>query len=147
MVDLSKVTVEVRNLWTSRGGFTRMGALVKASIEGRFFTIDPPQVIVPPDNFKIGDSWKSIYQISRGGKTLSTSSEVKVVAKETITVEAGAIETYKVVSKGVNRFSEVEMTIWFSPDFGVPVKMITKVNKTDVESIEWAKMPERIGQK
>ena len=63
------------------------------------------------------------------------------MGKETLTVEAGVYEAYKVVAKGKNLAEQLEMTYWLRPDFGRAIKTIFRLSRGAYWSWEWAKHP------
>jgi hypothetical protein len=74
-----------------------------------------------PLEYVVGKRWSTRYGVTRGGQDLgSAESDFKVAARETITVEAGDFDCYRVEAHGVNRRpdgSTVDMyvTYWMAP--------------------------------
>ena len=121
--------------------YSRNGAIhvIRTGSRG-LTTLDPPQVYFPPEDFKIGEGWRTESSIRYGFLNLKTSGEIKVLGKETLSIEAGVYEAYKVVAKGGNSFERLEMTYWLHPDFGRPVKVVFRSARS-YYSWEWAKHP------
>jgi hypothetical protein len=121
--------------------YSRNGAIHVIRTGKRLTTFEPPQVYFPPEDFKVGEGWRTDSLIKYGFLTLKTTGEIKVLGKETLTVEAGVYEAYKVVSKGKNLAEQLEMTYWLHPDFGRAIKTIFRSSRGAYWSWEWAKHP------
>ena len=90
------------------------------------FKFDPPVLYLPGDEFKIGKSWTvSTYQTTPQGKFTRTVN-IKIVAYEKLTIQAGTYWAYKFQSNGWVGSSRFEDTYWHIPDWGVRLKSITK---------------------
>jgi hypothetical protein len=121
--------------------YTRNGAIQVIRTGRKLTTFDPPQVYFPPEDFKVGEGWRTDSLIKYGFLTLKTSGEIKVIGKETVTVEAGVYEAYKVIARGKNSFEDLEMIYWLHPDFGRAIKTIFRSSRGAYWSWEWAKHP------
>jgi len=87
---------------------------------------DPPVLYLPGDEFKIGKSWTvSTYQTAPQGKFTRTVN-IKIVAYEKLTIQAGTYWAYKFESNGLAGNSRYEETYWNLPDWGIRLKTITK---------------------
>jgi uncharacterized caspase-like protein len=65
-------------------------------------SLDSPRQFYPAELF-IGKRWKTQFKQTRANGTVYTFKyELKVVAKETVTVPAGTFETYKIEARGFN---------------------------------------------
>jgi uncharacterized caspase-like protein len=90
------------------------------------FKFDPPVLYLPGDEFKIGKSWTvSTYQTTPQGKFTRTVN-IKIVAYEKLTIQAGTYWAYKFESNGWVGNTRYEETYWNIPDWGIRLKSITK---------------------
>lgn len=71
-----------------------------------------------PAELIVGKRWRTQFKQARpSGMTYTFSYDVKVAAKETITVPAGRFETYRIEARGYNvgLGAQVNRTIWVTP--------------------------------
>ncbi len=106
--------------------FDRNGA--KKGIEGQY-RWDPPQNFFPAENIQVGKTWKSGYELRAalfsGMPNQTANGEYKVVARETIKIPAGTIDTFKVEATTYTNLAKnvpQRCTFWMSSDYPVPVK-------------------------
>lgn len=137
VVKISDLSVELSNGEV----YSRNGAIQVIRMGGSLYKLDPAQVFFPPEDFKVGDGWRTESLITYGLIRLKTSGLVKVFGKETISIEAGSYETYKISIKGENSFEKMEMTAWLHPDFGRAVKTTYKSSRGANWTWEWARHP------
>jgi len=137
VVKISDYSVELSNGEV----FSRNGAIQVIRMGKKLYNLEPPQVFFPPEDFKVGDGWRTESLIDYGFLKFKTSGEIKILGKENITVEAGTYETYKIRVKGGNIREQMEMISWVHPDFGRAVKILWKSTTGAYWSWEWAKHP------
>ena len=137
VVKMSDTNVELSNGEV----YTRNGAIQTLRVDRGSYSLDPPQVYFPPEDFKVGEGWRSDSLIKYGFLSFKTVCEVKVLGRETVAVEAGVYEAYKVTARGKNSFEELEIIYWLHPDFGRPIKSVFRSSKGVYYSVEWAKHP------
>ena len=71
-----------------------------------------------PAELYVGKRWQTMFKQSRpGGVTYTFRYDVKVVARETITVPAGTFDTFKLEARGYNMQlgARLERNIWVAP--------------------------------
>lgn len=71
-----------------------------------------------PSELTVGKRWTTMFkQARRSGLTYTFRYEVKVAAKETITVPAGTFEAYRIEARGFNMDlgAQVNRNIWVTP--------------------------------
>jgi hypothetical protein len=117
---------DVREVWgrgaagvprvrVNRGGFT---------VEDESGVYDPPIPLVPGDEWQVGRTAKSrtIWKPS-SGPAQWLDVEVKVVARERVTVPLGTFDAYKVVLSGIREDgARITRTSWFDPGWYGPLK-------------------------
>ncbi len=77
-----------------------------------------------PAELMIGKKWRTRFKQSRpSGATHTFQYDLKVVAKERITVPAGTFETYKIEAHGFNLElgARIERTIWVAPGINADI--------------------------
>ncbi len=77
---------------------------------------DTPRQITPAE-FQVGKKWTASFRQTEEGVMSSTSVNLKIVKRETITVPAGTFDTFKIVGEGWNLTYgvSIEMNIWMVP--------------------------------
>lgn len=81
-----------------------------------------------PANLQVGERWTSnFYQHRTSGNTQYFSYQVKVVAREKLTVAAGTFDTFRILATGTNvgQGHRIERTLWVTP--GVNTNIATDV--------------------
>lgn len=104
----------------TRGAATPAGAMVDDSVN----TYDPPVVMVPGGDFQVGRRWsgRSIRK-DRSGRQGWIDYTSRVVARETVQVEGGTFETYRLeVEAQFDSGIRLHFTAWMQPEWGFPVK-------------------------
>lgn len=77
-----------------------------------------------PAELTVGHRWRTTFKQARpSGMTYTFSYDVKVAAKETVTVPAGTFETYRIEARGFNvgLGAQVNRTIWVSPGINADI--------------------------
>ncbi|WP_395698970.1 caspase family protein [Aquabacterium sp.] len=83
-----------------------------------------------PAELTVGHRWRTTFKQARpSGLTYTFSYDVKVAAKETITVPAGTFEAYRIEARGFNvgLGAQVNRTIWVSPGINADIAHETYV--------------------
>lgn len=81
-----------------------------------------------PSNLQIGERWESTFFQNRpSGNTQYFKYDVRVVAKEKLTVPAGTFDTFRIqaIGRNVGQGHRIERTLWVTP--GVNVNIATEV--------------------
>jgi hypothetical protein len=104
----------------TRGSATLAGAVVSDSLNA----YDPPLVMIPGGEFQVGRRWagrsKRTDSSGRSGWVDYTS---RVAARETVQVEGGTFQVYRVeVEMQFDSGLRIHTTSWLQPDWGLPVK-------------------------
>lgn len=87
-----------------------------------------------PAELYIGKKWETRFKQSRpNGIAYTFQYDLKVVARETITVPAGTFETYKIEARGFNidLGAYLERNIWVAPGVNADIAHETKVRLRD----------------
>jgi hypothetical protein len=82
-----------------------------------------PRQFYPAELF-VGKKWRTLFKQSRpNGLVYAYYYDLKVVAKETITVPAGTFETYKIEARGYNETlgARLERNIWVAPGISADI--------------------------
>ncbi len=80
-------------------------------------SMSTPRQFYPAD-LMVGKKWQTRFKQSRpNGTTYTFQYDLKVVAKETVTVPAGSFEAYKIEARGFNMelSASLERNIWVAP--------------------------------
>jgi pyruvate/2-oxoglutarate dehydrogenase complex dihydrolipoamide acyltransferase (E2) component len=83
-----------------------------------------------PAELIVGKRWSTRFKQSRpDGSTYTFQYDLKVTAKENITVPAGTFEAYKIEARGLNieRGAALERTIWVKPGINADIAHEIKV--------------------
>jgi hypothetical protein len=139
------------------------GGRVKTTTSGatvRFQTgvqldFDPPLNTYPSGDFQVGQAWKTRTTMALFlGMKGWIEQELKVVAREKITTEAGTFDTYKVEMNGWTfQNQKIDVKYWVDPNFGFPVRLEftskSSGNGRVLQSYvdEWYQKPERTQRK
>ena len=89
-------------------------------------TFDPPFLTMPGDELAVGKKWKAVNEVSNRFGKIKYSYEIRIVAYEKITIQAGTFWAYKFELNGWAGSTRVEETYWHLPDFGARIKSISK---------------------
>ncbi|MES2974594.1 MAG: caspase family protein [Pseudomonadota bacterium] len=116
-VDSGNPTVEV---------FDRAGG--SRGIQG-VFSYNPPQNFFPAEQVKVGEHWKFGYETSplmAGMPGQRINGESRVLARETVKVEAGTFQAFKVESvtySSLDSSMRTRCLFWLTPDLPTYIKM------------------------
>jgi hypothetical protein len=89
-------------------------------------TYDPPYIAMPAGIIQVGKKWslRSNFKESRNNLTGWVDMQGKVVAKETVQVQAGTFETFKIQLDFMYQTGHRRTNyLWFDPNIGPAVKM------------------------
>jgi hypothetical protein len=99
--------------------------------------LDQPRQFYPAELY-IGKRWKTQFKQTRPSGTVYTFKyDLRVVAKETVTVPAGRFETYKIEARGFNMELgySLQRNIWVAPGINADIVLETLV-RTNRNRIE-----------
>lgn len=102
---------------------TQAGAIIR-TIAGA--TLDPYQQWIPAGEYQLGRKWwtRSTMRLA-DGRTMWVEMDGRVVARETIEVEAGRFDTWRMqMVQTAEDGTRLEVAYWGQPDWGVAVKQI-----------------------
>ncbi len=88
-----------------------------------------PRQFYPAELF-VGKRWRTRFkQVRPNGVSYTFSYEMRVVARETVTVPAGTFETFKIEGRGFNvqLRAAIERNIWVSPGINADIALETIV--------------------
>jgi hypothetical protein len=91
--------------------------------------LDSPRQFYPAELY-IGKRWKTQFKQTRASGVVYTFKyDLKVVAKETITVPAGTFETYKIEGRGFNMElgAYLQRNIWVAAGINADIVLETLV--------------------
>jgi hypothetical protein len=100
-------------------------------------SLDQPRQFYPAELY-IGKRWKTQFKQTRPSGTVYTFKyDLRVVAKETVTVPAGRFETYKIEARGFNMELgySLQRNIWVAPGINADIVLETLV-RTNRNRIE-----------
>ena len=109
-------------------GVFRLGQIGESTVAGAVISdgssvYDPPYVLVPGGEYQVGKRWSGRNYKTYLGKTQWQDYFARVVARETIKIPEGAVETYRVdfrfeLESGVTLRSRS----WVQPDWGIGLR-------------------------
>lgn len=102
-------------------------------------TLNTPRQFYPADLF-VGKKWKTRFKQSRpNGTTYTFDYDLKVVAREVVTVPAGTFNTYKIEARGFNMDigASLERNIWVSPGVNADIVHEIKVRLRNSKWDQW----------
>lgn len=128
-----RFSIEVREVrddvarYTNVFGAGRMGesTVAGAVISDGQATFDPPYVLVPGGEYQVGKRWsgRSMRRGIEDGRTQWMDYSGRVVARETIEVPAGRMDTYRVEFQWKLETGPVtRSTTWVQPEWGIGVR-------------------------
>ncbi len=106
----------------TRGTATVGGAVIEDNV-GRY---DPPYPLLPSGEILVGKRWAGQSNVvTTQGRSTTLNFSAQVVARETITVEAGTFDTFKLefnftLGTGL-RYKTIS---WAQPEWGLAIKML-----------------------
>ena len=92
-------------------------------------SLDTPRQFYPADIY-VGKKWTTRFKQNRlDGKVYDFYYDLKVVARETITVPAGTFDTFRIEARGYNETvsAPMERTIWIAPGINADIAHETRV--------------------
>ena len=92
-------------------------------------TMDSPRQFYPAELY-LGRKWTTMFRQTRDRGTYNTFKyQLRVVAKETVTVPAGRFDAFKIEARGFNlqRGAAIERDIWVAPGVDADIVHETKV--------------------
>lgn len=102
------------------------GGVIQLPIPAGTVSFDPPFLSIPGDEFTVGKKWKTTFIAKVRNGAYPRNLDIKIVAYEKITIEAGTFWAYKFELQGWAGNNRVEETYWHLPNSGVRLKSIVR---------------------
>jgi hypothetical protein len=102
-------------------------------------SLDAPRQFYPSELY-LGKKWRTHFRQSRpNGKVFTFDYEVKVVAKEKVTVQAGTFEAYRLEAMGFNMElgASIQRKIWVAPGINADIVHETYVRLSNGRIDQW----------